>query len=151
MEDKMIGNMEILAIVRVISALFAILGLYYSYKLFTLVRYTKYWSYGWGFFMIALLMMVIRRIYLVVFLVPCNTQAQYFAEYQSAVIPCLTAIFAVFIWAFYTKYLGIHSNSITLRHAARDEIRDKTRDLVRDKERDAARDKIKNHFIENKK
>lgn len=146
----MIGNVEILTIVRVISALFAILGLYYSYKLFTLVRYTKYWSYGWGVFMIALLMMTIRRIYLVVFIVPCNTSAQYFAEYQTATIPPLTALFAIFIWAFYTKYLGVHSDSVTLRHAARDEIRDKTRDLVRDKERDTAHDKIKNHYIENK-
>lgn len=115
---------------RLFTALTSLAGIYYGFKMFSLVRFTRYWTLSWGFFLLTLFILFFRRAYMILVDSPCDT---YFLEISASISSFSTAIFAFLMHRFFVKFLGINSTSST-RDSIRDPIRDRDRDIQRDKE-----------------
>lgn len=96
--------MELHFIFRFIAALFAVGGIYYGYKMFSLVRFTKYWSFSWVFLGIAFLLLLFRRIFLLVNDIPCEPMT---LEVTATIVSSCLFFFSYFINKFFVKFLGL--------------------------------------------
>lgn len=126
---------------RLFTALTSLAGMYYGYKMFSLVKFTKYWSLAWGFFELTLATLVFRRGYMIFVDAPCDA---FILEFSAALAAFSTATFVFLMYKFFVKYLGINCVPST-RDSIRDPIRDQDRDLKRDLQRDKEVEKRNNN------
>ena len=93
-------------ILRLVTALTSLLGVYYGFKMFSLVKFDKYWSIGWGFFQLTLATSFFRRIYMLVADVPCQDLQLEITTFTSSLG---IAIFVCLMHKFFVKYLRTNS------------------------------------------
>ena len=91
-------------ILRFFAIVFSMWGLFCTYKMFSLIRFTRYWSLAWGILGLTFLFIVFRGTYMLVLDIPCNDLA---LEYTAFFVSLGISSFICLMRRFFVKFLGI--------------------------------------------